>query len=131
MPHTAPIMCDLLIMSLPPHPTKRFFAWFAMPITSCGTTCPGEMMRSYVSSMIRRFTSTLTGSVHSPSDISATASAGTSPSFTTSVRQLWTIIFAYGMSPNIVFHWLSETGTCVPSAGMMSTCAPCAVKSAW
>ena len=64
-----------------------------MPITSCGTTCPGEMMRSYVSSMIRRLTSTATGSFQSPSVISATTSAGTSPSFTTSVRHPWTIIF--------------------------------------
>ena len=65
-----------------------------MPMTSCGTTCPGEMMRSYFSSMMRLLTSTETGSVQSPSEISFTASAGTSPSFTTSVRQPCTIILS-------------------------------------
>ena len=124
-------MCDLLIMSAPPHPTKMFFAWFAMPITSCGTTWPGDTIRSYFSSMRRRFTSTSTGSFHSPPEIFSISAAGTSPSFTTSVRQLCTIMLLYGMSPNIAFHCCSETGTCVPSAGRMSTLAPFAVSNRW
>ena len=65
-----------------------------MPMTSCGTTWPMERIKSYFSSITRRFTSTLTGSVHRPSVISARNSPGTSPNFTTSVRQLCTIIFS-------------------------------------
>ena len=79
--------------------------------------------------MILRFTSTLTGSCQSPPEISSTASASTSPSFTTSVRQLCTIILSYGMSGNITFHCASDTGTCVPRAGMTSTSAPLAASS--
>ena len=124
MPHTAPIMWLALIMPEPPVPTKRFFAWLAMPITSCGTTCPGEITRSYFGSITSLFTSTGRDSFHSSPEISSTASAGMSPSFTTSVRQLCTIIFSKGMSPNIAFHCVSLTGTCVPSAGRMSTFTP-------
>ena len=61
------------------------------------------------------------GSLTRPSEISLTYSPGTVPTFTTSVRQLCTIMRSKGMSPNMAFHSLSVTGTCVPSAGMMST----------
>ena len=68
--------------------------------------------------------STASGFFQSPSEISETTSAGMSPSFTTSVRHLWTIIRSNGTLPNIAFHCASVTGTCVPSAGMTSTSAP-------
>ena len=121
-------MWEQLIICEPPTPTNRFFAWLAMPITSCGTTCPGETTRSYFGSITSLFTSTASGVYQRPPDISSTASRGTSPILTTSVRQWCTIIFPYGMSPNMAPHCSALTGTCVPRAGKTSTLTPRAVS---
>ena len=101
----------------------RFLVKLAMPMTSCGTTCPTEMTRSQPS---RRVLSTSIGTavVIAPPDRAAISSAGTSPRRTSLSRQSWRSTRSKGTDPKQAATWARVMGRCVPSAGRAHTSQP-------